>query len=216
IINLPTLLLPRWHETVANTEFKNHVLPRDVATHWNSTYNMLSAFIKMKSAVVDFLDCASNGFADYALSSEEWEAIGDLVKALKILKDATTFFSSNSPNISSVIPAMDTINEVFASGIVDNHELCAPLRHALSIGKKTLNKYYALTDDSDIYRITMVLHPLYKLAYFKTVHWQESLINNAVDVTHKAWTTRYKPSTALESTTAQATVCFYLLSHHID
>ncbi|KAE9387864.1 hypothetical protein BT96DRAFT_777490, partial [Gymnopus androsaceus JB14] len=175
IINSPTLLLPQWRETVANTEFKNfvpchdknHVLPHDIATHWNSTYNMLSAFIKMKSAVVDFLDHASNGLADYALSLEEWEAIGDLVKALKILKDATTFFSSNSPNISSVIPAMDAIDEAFASGIVDNHELCAPLRHALSIGKKTLNKYYALTDDLDIYRITMVLHPSYKLAYFK-------------------------------------------------
>ena len=50
---------------------------------------------------------------------------------------------------------MDTIDEAFASGIVDNHELCAPLRHVLSIGKKTLNKYYALTDDLDIYRIAM-------------------------------------------------------------
>lgn len=50
---------------------------------------------------------------------------------------------------------MDAIDEVFASGIVDNHELCAPLRHALAIGKKTLNKYYALTDNSAIYRIAM-------------------------------------------------------------
>ncbi|KAE9384375.1 hypothetical protein BT96DRAFT_778246, partial [Gymnopus androsaceus JB14] len=46
IINAPTLLLPRWREQVANTEFKDHVLPRDVATRWNSTYNMLTAFIE--------------------------------------------------------------------------------------------------------------------------------------------------------------------------
>ncbi|KAE9389403.1 hypothetical protein BT96DRAFT_1070235, partial [Gymnopus androsaceus JB14] len=134
---------------------------------------MLLAFIEMKSVVIQFLDRALNGLADYNLLEEEWDAISDLVKALKILKDATTFFSSNSPNISSVIPAMDAIDEAFASGIVDNHELCAPLRHALSIGKKTLNKYYALTDDSDIYCMAMVLHPSYKLMYFKSLNWTD-------------------------------------------
>ncbi|KAE9385496.1 hypothetical protein BT96DRAFT_840628, partial [Gymnopus androsaceus JB14] len=32
IINSPTLLLPRWQEQVANTEFKDHVLPHNVVT----------------------------------------------------------------------------------------------------------------------------------------------------------------------------------------
>ncbi|KAE9407459.1 hypothetical protein BT96DRAFT_809445, partial [Gymnopus androsaceus JB14] len=150
IINSPTLLLPRWREQVAGTQFKDRVLPRDVSTRWNSTYDMLSAFVEMKVVVIQFLDRASNGLADYTLSEGEWEAISDL-----ILKDATTFFSSNLPNISAVIPAMDAIDEAFASGIIDKHKLCAPLRHALAIGKKTMNKYYALTDHSDIYRIAM-------------------------------------------------------------
>ncbi|KAE9398168.1 hypothetical protein BT96DRAFT_761000, partial [Gymnopus androsaceus JB14] len=97
-----------------------------------------------------------------------------------ILKDATTYFSSNSPNISAVIPAMDAIDEAFASGMVDNHELCAPLCHALTIGKKTLNKYYALTDNSDIYRIAMVLHPSLKLSYFNRLNWPEGWIDDAV------------------------------------
>ncbi|KAE9388706.1 hypothetical protein BT96DRAFT_835879, partial [Gymnopus androsaceus JB14] len=82
------------------------------------------------------------------------------------LKDATEFFSSNSPNISAVIPAMDAIDEAFATGIIDQRELCAPLCYALSVGKKTLNKYYSLSDDSHIYRIAMVLHPSFKLSYF--------------------------------------------------
>ncbi|KAF9052598.1 hypothetical protein BDP27DRAFT_1386323 [Rhodocollybia butyracea] len=129
IINSPTLLLPRWRETVAGTNFKDHILPRDVTTRWNSTYDMLAAFIEMKDVVC--------------------------IYSFNILKDATLFFSSNSPNISAVIPAMDAIDEVFASGIIDSKELCAPLRHALGIGKRTLNKYYALTDNSDIYRVAM-------------------------------------------------------------
>ncbi|KAF9040323.1 hypothetical protein BDP27DRAFT_1157217, partial [Rhodocollybia butyracea] len=113
------------------------------------------------------------------LTEEEWEAIGDLVKALKILKDATTFFSSNAPNISAVIPAMDAIDKAFASGIIDNQQLCAPLRHALSIGKKTLNKYYALTDNSNIYHIAMVLHLSFKLNYFTRLNWPLEWINEA-------------------------------------
>ncbi|KAE9397064.1 hypothetical protein BT96DRAFT_823836 [Gymnopus androsaceus JB14] len=167
----------------------------------------------MKSVVIQFLDRVSNGLADYNLSEEEWDAISNLVKALKILKDATTFFSSNSPNISSVIPAMDAIDEAFASGIVDNHELCAPLRHALSIGKKTLNKYYALTDDSDIYCMAMVLHLSYKLTYFKSLNWTDEWINEAVDIMRKAWTARYKPSAASAGTAASAppVVCCILL-----
>lgn len=45
---------------------------------------MLSAFVEMKVVVIQFLDRASNGLADYTLSEGEWEAISDLVKALKV------------------------------------------------------------------------------------------------------------------------------------
>ncbi|KAF9064678.1 hypothetical protein BDP27DRAFT_1154075, partial [Rhodocollybia butyracea] len=51
IISSPTLLLPRWRETVAGTNFKDRILPRDVTTRWNSTYDMLAAFIEMKDVV---------------------------------------------------------------------------------------------------------------------------------------------------------------------
>ncbi|KAE9385365.1 hypothetical protein BT96DRAFT_928820 [Gymnopus androsaceus JB14] len=128
---------------------------------------MLKVFLELKEYVIKFTDSSLNGLADYMLSDNEWEAVEGLVSALKILKDATEFFSSNSPNISAVIPAMDAINKAFATEIIDERELCAPLRYALSVGKKTLNKYYSLSDDSHIYRIAMVLHPSFKLTYFQ-------------------------------------------------
>ncbi|KAE9396505.1 hypothetical protein BT96DRAFT_780829, partial [Gymnopus androsaceus JB14] len=167
IINSPTLLLPRWHELTAGTAFENRILPHNIATQWNSTYDMLKSFSEMKDLANKFLDSTSNGLAAYILSNEEWEAVDGLIFVLKILKDATKFFSSNSPNIAAVIPAMDQINEAFATGIVNEQELSAPLRHALSIGKQTLNKYYQLMDTSHIYRIAMILHPSFKLEYFK-------------------------------------------------
>lgn len=50
---------------------------------------------------------------------------------------------------------MDAIDEAFATGIIADEILSDPIRHALAVGKKTLNKYYSLTDDSDIYRMAM-------------------------------------------------------------
>ena len=84
IINSTTLLLPRWREHVANTAFKDRVLPRDVATRWNSTYDMLAAFLEMKEPVSQFLDRSSNRMAEFLLDNDEWTAIEGLVSALKV------------------------------------------------------------------------------------------------------------------------------------
>ncbi|KAJ3753995.1 hypothetical protein EV360DRAFT_29703, partial [Lentinula raphanica] len=170
LINSSTGLLPKWREHLSDTEFAGRTLRRDVATRWNSTHNMLECFLEMKTVVSSFLDRASYKVSEYMLSDEEWDVIKDLVM---ILNDATLFFSTKGANIASVIPAMDVIDEAFASGILsEDVQVTEPIRHALSIGKKTLNKYYSLTDDSDLYRVAMgtfllILHPSYKLDYFR-------------------------------------------------
>lgn len=65
------------------------------------------------------------------------------------------FFSADNASLSAIIPAMDALDQSFATGIVNQQLLSEPLRHALSIGKRTLNKYYQLTDDSHLYRMAM-------------------------------------------------------------
>ncbi|KAJ3818160.1 hypothetical protein F5880DRAFT_1458125, partial [Lentinula raphanica] len=121
------------------------------------------------------------------LNDDEWEAITDLVSVLKVLKDATTFFSSSSPSVAAVIPAMDAIDEILASGILDTQNLSSPVRHALSIGKKTLNKYYALSDDSHIYRMAIILHPSLKVDYLRKARWLDAWVDSAINVTRENW-----------------------------
>ncbi|KAJ3745235.1 hypothetical protein EV360DRAFT_76516, partial [Lentinula raphanica] len=132
IINSPTMLLSKWREQLADTPFAGRTLHRDVATQWNSTHNMLECFLELKEPVMEFLDRARNGLTEYSLTDEEWEVVKDLVSGLQILNDATTFFSANSVNISSVIPAMDAIDEVFATGVLNEENLSEPIRHALT------------------------------------------------------------------------------------
>ena len=64
------------------------------------------------------------------------------------------FFSHDAPNISTVIPAMDHIDEYLATA-VRNVKISKAIRAALALGKQTLNRYYNKTDHSDVYRIAM-------------------------------------------------------------
>lgn len=84
IINSPTLLLPRWRAITATTPFEHRTLPRDVATRWNSTFDMLKTFLELKEFVIKFTDSSSNGLADYILTPDEWEAVEGLVSVLKV------------------------------------------------------------------------------------------------------------------------------------
>jgi hypothetical protein len=72
--------------------------------------------------------------------------------ALQILKEGTEFFSTSTPPVSSVIPAMDTIDRAFTTASMDDEDFCLPIKVALELGKRLMNKYYNLTDESEIYR----------------------------------------------------------------
>lgn len=49
---------------------------------------------------------------------------------------------------------MDMVDETLTSKASDR-TLTLSIRAAVSLGKKTLNRYYELTDSSDVYRIAM-------------------------------------------------------------
>jgi hypothetical protein len=73
------------------------------------------------------------GLQPYELSSREWAIVEQLCDILKvshnaltlqrchaqtmsqILKDATTFFSHSTPNLATVIPVMDHIDNTFTT-----------------------------------------------------------------------------------------------------
>lgn len=150
------------------------IMPRDVSTRWNSTYDMLDFAIQYRHAVDVMTDKRKLGLGAYELSDDEWtlvEQLRDVLKAchtscdpllihntyivFQILKHATLFFSRGTPNLAMVIPAMDHIDTVFTNGIINTRTLNPAIRAALGVAKRTLNKYYSLTDSSETYRIAM-------------------------------------------------------------
>jgi hypothetical protein len=64
------------------------------------------------------------------------------------------FFSQGRPNIDCIIPSMDYLDQQLTSSalIVRYSE---SIKAAITLGKKTLNRYYDMSDQSEIYRIAM-------------------------------------------------------------
>lgn len=129
---------------------------------------------------------------------------------IQIFYDATSFFSMKKEcHLSTVIPAMDHIENTLASSIV-NKEYSPSINRALEMGQKTLNRYYSLTDGSSTYRIAMgeflsysrslqggltgnisVLDPRFKLEYFRDAKWEQEWIETARNLVHDVFNRDY-------------------------
>ncbi|KAG1724563.1 uncharacterized protein EDB91DRAFT_1004527, partial [Suillus paluster] len=118
------------------------------------------------------------GLRKFELADNEWEITRQLCDILKVLKDATLFFSRSTPNLATVIPAMDLIDERMTMYSHDTKFLPS-IRSAIGLAKKTLDRYYQMMDMSEVYRIAMVLHPCHKLSYFKSAGWEDGWIKIA-------------------------------------
>ncbi|KIM52383.1 hypothetical protein SCLCIDRAFT_53909, partial [Scleroderma citrinum Foug A] len=90
-----------------------------------------------------------------------------------------------------VIPAMDYIDTTFTTGLLKKEQLDPTIRAAVGLAKWTLNRYYSLTDTSELYHIAMVLHPRYKLEYFKQAGWTLEWVATAQNLVRNTFKTSY-------------------------
>jgi hypothetical protein len=89
IIHSTTILLPEWCRIVADLALKypeltERLIPRDVATRWNSTYNMLEVTLKYQKAIDIMTSARENGLRDYKLTQGEWKIAAQLCDILKV------------------------------------------------------------------------------------------------------------------------------------
>ncbi|KAJ2921688.1 hypothetical protein H1R20_g15399, partial [Candolleomyces eurysporus] len=79
---------------------------------------------------------------------------------------------------------MDHMHDELTKSIKDE-KLNVSLCSALALGVDLLNKYYSLTDELEVYQIAVVLHPSYKLRYFKKAGWSSTWIQTAEEIANK-------------------------------
>ena len=110
----------------------------------------------------------------YELDNEEWDIVSDLINVLGVscclfinsnvtnmlnvygrlqYKKATVFFSQDLASITAVIPAMDKLDNKM------NKQTKQPLHptviFAMKLAKNKMDRYWKITDLSDVYRIAM-------------------------------------------------------------
>ncbi|KAF8238215.1 hypothetical protein L208DRAFT_1076278, partial [Tricholoma matsutake] len=114
----------------------------------------------------------------YELDDGDWEVVKDLLQVLKMYKDATLFFSQDDAvTITNVVLMMDRIDAMLSRSAMT--PLASAVKHALTFACQLMDKYYSKTDLSNVYHITMVLHPQLKLKYFQQHGWEKDWIKTA-------------------------------------
>ena len=84
IVRSTTIALPAWHHHCKAHKIRPRVLPCDVVTHWNSTFDMLN-FAVQYQAVIDAMTAnKSLKLCKFELETEEWTITEDLVMVLLV------------------------------------------------------------------------------------------------------------------------------------
>ncbi|KIM56158.1 hypothetical protein SCLCIDRAFT_133239, partial [Scleroderma citrinum Foug A] len=124
IIHSTTIVLPVWKETLETLGLEVRLMPHDVATRWNSSGDMVDFAINYQEGIEVLTQKKNLGLREFELSDEEWAVLREL---REILKDATLYFSRASPNLATVIPAMDHIDKEFTTYALDASSYSPPI-----------------------------------------------------------------------------------------
>ena len=84
IKNSSTLILPRWTKILEELELNDRMMPRDVSTRWNSTFDMLKFAIEYRLAIDTITAERDMKLRNYELGKEEWKVAEELCDVLKV------------------------------------------------------------------------------------------------------------------------------------
>ena len=84
IKNSSTLILPKWFLILKELRLDSAMMPRDVRTRWNSTYDMLVFAVKYREALDAITGDRDMKLRKYELSEEDWTVATQLCDVLKV------------------------------------------------------------------------------------------------------------------------------------
>ena len=79
-----TIILPQWFTTLEDLDLGQRMMPRDVTTRWNSTYDMLEFAVDYREGIDSITGNLKMKLRQYELSEEDWEIATKLRDVLKV------------------------------------------------------------------------------------------------------------------------------------
>ena len=77
-----TIALPAWRKACTTHKLPVHIIPCDVKTCWNLTFDMVKMALKFHPAIITA--DKSLKLHKYELDDDDWKVIGDLLQVLKV------------------------------------------------------------------------------------------------------------------------------------
>lgn len=84
IKNSSTLILPKWFLILSDLDLDPRMVPRDVRTRWNSTFDMLNFAVEYRDALDAITGDRDMKLRQYELSEEDWKVATQLRDVLKV------------------------------------------------------------------------------------------------------------------------------------
>jgi hypothetical protein len=84
VVNSSTIVLPSWRKLLQELKASDRIMPRDVTTRWNSTYDMLKFALEYRKAIDILTADRQNELRNYELSEREWTIAAQLSDVLKV------------------------------------------------------------------------------------------------------------------------------------
>ncbi|KAK7689201.1 hypothetical protein QCA50_002610 [Cerrena zonata] len=161
-------------------KIKPKQMKRSVETHWNTLAKVIQRALYLCAAIDKVVSLSKydkngkKGLRQYRLLSMEWNILRQLGHVLGAFLEATLHISkSKMPLLHEVIPLIDSCTAILES---------------------------AVTDVSNHQSIRVVMHPRYKLEYFRRHKWEPEWIRTTEDILRDQWTWYYQDSNATPST----------------
>ncbi|KAG0706541.1 hypothetical protein DFH29DRAFT_762194, partial [Suillus ampliporus] len=83
VIHSSTLLLPEWKQILAEHKLPVWIMPRDVSTRWNSTFDMLDFALRYRRGIDAMTDQRKLGLGSFELNENDWMLAEQLRDTLK-------------------------------------------------------------------------------------------------------------------------------------
>jgi len=84
IKNSTTIILPQWFTILQDLKLAERMMPRDVTTRWNSTFDMLDFAVKHITAIDAITSDRDMKLRQYELSEDKWDVARQLRDVLKV------------------------------------------------------------------------------------------------------------------------------------
>jgi hypothetical protein len=154
----------------------------DVATRWNSTYDMLVRARELKDVISDtFYQHKDKDLIALVLDEDDWNCVDQLIKVLKPLKEATLLASKNGESlmVTNMLPIYHMCTELLKE-CLSNFNETDDIYIGIEAAIEKLNQYYDKV--SPMVGIALILEPTMKKDFLRDVlEWDADWVDSVTD-----------------------------------